>query len=191
MKKRIIAVLMCALMVVSLAAGCGKKGGAGSNGNVTLKWAIWDESSTQYWGDIKKAYEEAHKGVTIEMVDLGSTDYMTVLATELSGSGSEFDVVTIKDVPGYATLVQKNAIIALDDYIKKDKVDLKKFAGATDQVVVNGKLYVTDTFYMDSVYLLENGELEPVAELGSDFSYVASLESYKFEVELFVPPRII
>ena len=54
---------------------------------------------------------------------------MTVLATELSGSGSDFDVVTIKDVPGYATLVQKNAIIALDDYIKKDKVDLAKFAG--------------------------------------------------------------
>jgi len=34
------------------------------------------------------------------MVDLGSTDYMTVLATELSGSGSDFDVVTIKDVSG-------------------------------------------------------------------------------------------
>lgn len=48
-------------------------------------------------------------------------------------------------------------------------------------VLVNGKLYVTDTFYMDSVYLLENGELEPVADLGSDFSYVAALDSYKFE----------
>ena len=75
------------------------------------------------------------------MVDLGSTDYMTVLATELSGSGSDFDVVTIKDVPGYATLVQKNAIIALDDYIQADGVDLTKFAGATDQVTVDGKLY--------------------------------------------------
>ncbi len=108
---------------------------------VTLKWAIWDESTTQYWGDIKAAYEESHEGVTIEMVDLGSTDYMTVLATELSGSGSDFDVVTIKDVPGYATLVQKNAIIPLDDYIAADGVDLTKYAGATDQVVVDGKLY--------------------------------------------------
>lgn len=108
---------------------------------VTLKWAIWDESTTQYWGDIKKAYEESHPNVTIEMVDLGSTDYMTVLATELSGSGSDFDVVTIKDVPGYATLVQKNAIIPLDDYIQADGVDLAKFAGATDQVTVDGKLY--------------------------------------------------
>lgn len=114
---------------------------SGSSEPVTLKWAIWDESTTQYWGDIKAAYEESHEGVTIEMVDLGSTDYMTVLATELSGSGSDFDVVTIKDVPGYATLVQKNAILALDDYIKADGVDLAQYAGATDQVLVDGKLY--------------------------------------------------
>ena len=108
---------------------------------VTLKWAIWDESQTQYWGDIKAAYEAANPNVTIEMVDLGSTDYMTVLATELSGTGSDFDVVTVKDVPGYATLVQKNVILPLDDYISADGVDLSQYAGATDQVVVDGKLY--------------------------------------------------
>ncbi len=114
---------------------------SGSAEPVTLKWAIWDQETTQYWNDIKEAYEASHEGVTIEMVDLGSTDYMTVLATELSGSGSDFDVVTIKDVPGYATLVQKNAILALDDYIAADGVDLTQYAGATDQVVVDGKLY--------------------------------------------------
>lgn len=58
------------------------------------------------------------------MVDLGSTDYMTVLATELSGSGSDFDVVTIKDVPGYATLVQKNTLESLDDYITDAGISL-------------------------------------------------------------------
>lgn len=110
-------------------------------GEVTLKWAIWDQETTAYWNDLKEAYESSHQGVTIEMVDLGSSDYMTVLATELSGDGSDFDVVTIKDVPGYATLVQKNSILALDDYISADGIDLGKYAGATDQVVVDGKLY--------------------------------------------------
>lgn len=120
----------------------GNAGNAGAAGEeVTLKWAIWDQETTAYWKDIKEAYESTHAGVTIEMVDLGSTDYMTVLATELSGDGTDFDVVTIKDVPGYATLVQKNAIIPLDDYISADGVDLSKYAGATDQVVVDGKLY--------------------------------------------------
>ena len=142
MKKKLISAALVAAMAATMLTGCGDdaKGSSGS-GDVTLKWAIWDESTTQYWGDIKKAYEDSHPGVTIEMVDLGSTDYMTVLATELSGDGSEFDVVTIKDVPGYATLVQKGSIIALDDYISKDKVDLSRYAGATDQVLVDGKLY--------------------------------------------------
>jgi multiple sugar transport system substrate-binding protein len=108
---------------------------------VTLKWAIWDKDTTAYWQALVDAYKEVAPNVTIEMVDLGSTDYMTVLATELSGSGSDFDVVTIKDVPGYATLVQKNAIASLDDYIAADGVDLSLYAGATDQITVDGSLY--------------------------------------------------
>lgn len=167
MKKKVLSLLLASAMVLGLAA-CGssetdapaksdapvkseapakseeapaKSEEAPKAEAVTLKWAIWDEATTQYWGDLKKEYEATHPGVTIEMVDLGSTDYMTVLATELSGSGSDFDVVTIKDVPGYATLVQKNAIMALDDYIKADGVDLAQYAGVTDQVTVDGKLY--------------------------------------------------
>lgn len=140
MKKRIVSILLATAMVAALFTGCGKKEGS-SGDKVVLKWAIWDQATTAYWQDIKEAYEASHENVTIEMVDLGSTDYMTVLATELSGSGTDFDVVTIKDVPGYATLVQKNAIISLDDYIKNDKVDLAQYAGATDQVTVDGKLY--------------------------------------------------
>lgn len=158
MKKKVISLMLSLAMLTSILAGCGSQtgntpatgtsggsssgsGAAASGDPVTLKWAIWDESTTQYWGDLKAAYEATHSNVTIEMVDLGSTDYMTVLATELSGSGSDFDVVTIKDVPGYATLVQKNVILPLDDYIKSDGIDLSKYAGATDQVLVDGKLY--------------------------------------------------
>ena len=166
MKKKVLSLLLATTMVAALLTGCGdssssqgsssaaagKESGAKdssstSNDNsstseaVTLKWAIWDQETTQYWKDIKEAYEASHAGVTVEMVDLGSTDYMTVLATDLSGTGSDFDVVTIKDVPGYATLVQKNAIRALDDYIAADGVDLAKYAGATDQVTVDGSLY--------------------------------------------------
>lgn len=165
MKKKVLSMLLATTMLATLFTGCGSseqpaasseaaapaasseapaassEAAAPAAEPVTLKWAIWDEATTAYWGDLKNAYEASHPGVTIEMVDLGSTDYMTVLATELSGSGSDFDVVTIKDVPGYATLVQKDVIIPLDDYIAKDGVDLSKYAGATDQVTVDGKLY--------------------------------------------------
>ena len=108
---------------------------------VTLTWAIWDEATTQYWGDIKAAYEAANPNVTIEMVDLGSQDYMTVLATELSGSGSDFDVVTIKDVPGYATLVSKNTLEPLDAYISEAGIDLAQYGGVDKQITIDGSLY--------------------------------------------------
>ncbi len=166
MKKKIVSVLMIAAMATTMIAGCGGSSdsastdtdantdaapatetaaatdtGSGDGDAVTLKWAIWDQETTTYWGALADAYMEANPNVTIEMVDLGSQDYMTVLATELSGEGSDFDVVTIKDVPGYATLVQKNAILPLDDYISADGVDLTQYAGTTDQVTVDGKLY--------------------------------------------------
>lgn len=108
---------------------------------VTLKWAIWDKDITPYWNALKDEYEATHEGVTIEMVDLGSTDYMTVLATELSGSGSDFDVVTIKDVPGYATLVSKNTLEPLGSYISDAGIDLSQYGGVDKQVTVDGELY--------------------------------------------------
>lgn len=108
---------------------------------ITLKWAIWDKDITPYWQALKDEYEAAHDNVTIEMVDLGSADYMTVLATELSGSGSDFDVVTIKDVPGYATLVSKNTLEPLDSYISAAGIDLSQYGGVDKQVTVDGSLY--------------------------------------------------
>lgn len=112
-----------------------------SGDGITLKWAIWDQDATPYWIALKDAYEEKNQTVTIELIDLGSTDYMTVLATQLSGSTSAFDVVSVKDVPGYATLVQKNTLDSLDDNINADNVDLSLYGGTTDQITVDGKLY--------------------------------------------------
>lgn len=122
-------------------AAADQKDNSGSGDAVTLKWAIWDQDTTPYWLALKEGYEAARDNVSIELIDLGSTDYMTVLATQLSGSTSAFDVVSVKDVPGYATLVQKNTIEVLDDYIKKDNVDLSLYGGATDQITVDGSLY--------------------------------------------------
>lgn len=168
MKRKIISIMLTAVMMASALVGCGAKEEAAAPAAdapaatesapaateeaapateeaaaepVTLTWAIWDEATTQYWGDIKAAYEAANPNVTIEMVDLGSQDYMTVLATELSGSGSDFDVVTIKDVPGYATLVSKNTLEPLDAYISEAGIDLAQYGGVDKQITIDGSLY--------------------------------------------------
>lgn len=129
------------VLAAAMAGGSAMGVMADEAAEVTLKWAIWDQDTTAYWNDLKEAYEAAHDNVTIELIDLGSSDYMTVLATQLSGDTSAFDVVTIKDVPGYATLVQKNVIEPLDSYIEASEIDLAKYSGTTDQVTVDGSLY--------------------------------------------------
>ena len=108
---------------------------------VNLKWALWDVSSTVYYQPLIDAYTAAHPNVSIEMVDLGSTDYSTVLGTQLSGAGSDFDVVTIKDVPGYVSLVNKGVLEPLNPMIDADGVDLSLYNGVTDQVTIDGNLY--------------------------------------------------
>lgn len=163
MKKRTLSiVLACALAMTSL-AGCGGSskettvastegtksettaaGGAttaASGEETTLKWSVWDINLSPYYQPLIDAFEEKHPGVKIEMVDLGSTDYQTVLATELTGSGSDFDVVMVKDVPGYMTLVNKGVLEPLDSYIQSSNVDLTQYKGLTDQITVDDKLY--------------------------------------------------
>nr|WP_314461278.1 extracellular solute-binding protein [uncultured Clostridium sp.] len=161
MKKRALSLALACTMAVTALAGC--SGGskettaaategtkaetkaaettASAGGQTTLKWSVWDISSTTYYQPLIDAFEKAHPDVKIEMVDLGSTDYQTVLATELTGSGSDFDVVTVKDVPGYMTLVNKGVLEPLDSYIESSKVDLTQYKGLTDQIKVENKLY--------------------------------------------------
>ena len=77
----------------------GSTAASAAAGPVTLQWSVWDKESTPYWQAMADGYMASHKDVTIEMVDLGSSDYMTVLATQLAGS-ADLDVVTVKDIPG-------------------------------------------------------------------------------------------
>lgn len=167
MKKRILVLSMACVMAVMSLAGCG--GGSSSpdtgttaegtaekttaagdteaagtiaaTGDTILKWSVWDISSTVYYQPLIDAFEAANPGVKIEMVDLGSSDYQTVLATELTGSGSSFDIVMVKDVPGYTTLVNKGVLESLDGYIEKDGTDLSLYGGITEQLLADGKLY--------------------------------------------------
>ena len=162
MKKRLLSLLMASSLVVSMGlTGCGSSEGAteenanaeiaaeettdagstDSGEKVHLKWAAWDISLITYWNDLANKYMEENPNVEIEIVDFGSQDYSNVLATELSGDGTDFDIVSIKDVPSYATLVEKGVLDPLDSYIAEDGVDLAQYNGVTDQVTVDGSLY--------------------------------------------------
>ena len=92
-------------------------GGAKAQEQITLNWALWDWAATAYYQPLIDAYQAAHPNVKIEYTDLGSTDYSTVLQTQLAGGADELDIITIKDVPGYTNLVGANLLVPLDDYM--------------------------------------------------------------------------
>ena len=162
MKKRVLSLALACAMTVTALAGCSGSGSkettaassegsnaetkaaettASAGGTTTLKWSVWDISLTTYYQPLIDAFEKEHPDVKIELVDLGSTDYQTVLATELTGNGSDFDVVMVKDVPGYMTLVNKGVLEPLNSYIQSSNVDLSQYKGLTDQILVDEKLY--------------------------------------------------
>ncbi len=154
--KNVIGMVLALTMVISLFAGCGAKEKEVETTQATtqavteaakpeetpaesvnLKWAVWDIASTAYYQPLLDAYKVKNPNVTIEMIDLGSQDYMTALATQLSGSDADLDVVTIKDIPGYANLVSKNVLEEVD----AAGLDLSVYGGITDQILIDSKLY--------------------------------------------------
>ena len=112
-KKCLVSIATAAAMAVSLTA-CGGGGGSettaaaggeepagttaaesveAAEGQTVLKWSIWDKDLTAYYQPLVEEFEKQNPDLKIEMVDLGSSDYQTVLGTQLTGSGSDFDIV--------------------------------------------------------------------------------------------------
>ncbi|HEV7275238.1 MAG TPA: extracellular solute-binding protein [Devosiaceae bacterium] len=122
-------------------AGVGVAGGAQAQEEVTLNWALWDWTATAYYEPLIEAYEAANPNVNIEYIDLGSTDYQTVLQTQLAGGADEFDVITIKDIPGYANLVSANLLLPLDDYMEAEGIDPAAYGGVVEALELDGNVY--------------------------------------------------
>lgn len=136
--KKALALTMAATMSLSLAACGGAGSTAASTASsteatstassteaaapaadeaVTLNWALWDKDSTAYWSAMADGYMAANPNVTIEMTDLGSNDYSTQLATQLAGANGELDVLSIKDMPGYANMINLGMLENLNDKV--------------------------------------------------------------------------
>lgn len=152
--KKLFSLTLAVVLVLTLLAGCGGGTGssapastaapagstpaAGTDEPITMKWALWDIDATAYYQPLIDAYKEQNPNVTIEMVDLGSTDYQTVLATQLSGGADDLDIITVKDIPGYANLVNLGMLEPLNDYSTNDP---SLYGGTIEQITVDGNYY--------------------------------------------------
>jgi len=151
--KRVIPVLLVIALALGMFAGCGQKENPpapeskpaaektadaapakdepAKAESVNLKWAIWDLDATAYYIPLVEAYVAKNPHVSIEYIDLGSADFMTMLSTQLSG-GADLDVLTIKDIPGYANLVKQNHLEPLNSYISSQGIDTSLYGGTTE-----------------------------------------------------------
>ena len=107
---------------------------------VKLTMAAWDVATTPYWQAVIDAYEAVNPNVTVELVDLASADYDQVIDVRLSG-GDDTDIITVKDIPGYAAMLTRGQVIPLDDYIDASGLDLSMYSGAAEELTYEGSIY--------------------------------------------------
>ncbi|MCC8046627.1 MAG: sugar ABC transporter substrate-binding protein [Clostridiales bacterium] len=153
MKRKLLAAALAATMCLSL---CGGMTAGASDEEVTLNWAVWDVESTAYWSAMADGYMASHENVTINMVDLGSTDYMTQLATQIAGGNGELDVLSIKDIPGYSNLINLEMLEPMNDNLERDTAD---FNGVIEQLTASDGNFYAVPFRSDFWVVFYNKDL--------------------------------
>ena len=106
----------------------------------TINWALWDWDKTVYYKPLIAAFEAKNPDIKVTYTDLGSADYNQMVMTQLTGGGSDLDVVTIKDIPGYMQMINTGRLMDLtgDAMIPKDT---SGYGGLIEALQVNGKQY--------------------------------------------------
>jgi len=125
---------------------------------VTLTWAVWDIEMVAYYEPLIARYKEIAPHITIEMVDLGTTDWNSIVQTQLLG-GVDYDLIKVRDVPGYVDHVNANLLLPLNDMLAPRGVDIGDYMGLPEQFMMNGNLYALPfrsdfwvTFYNKDIF---------------------------------------
>ncbi len=149
--KRFFCLALAGCMSLTLMAGCGTKEKGDTKKTkdsketkeeeTVLNLACWDYESSADVQAIVKGFEKENPGVKINPVDLGSSDYTTMLTTQLSGGSSDIDIINVKDIAGYVRMVEAGYLEPLDDFIKEQGIDVSKYGGIPEQTMVDGKQY--------------------------------------------------
>lgn len=136
MKIRRIAAAALAVAALAAAAGCG---GSGS-GSKTVNWWTWDDKQAQAYKVCADAFQKANPGVTVTISQYDVADYFTKLtAGFVAGNAPDAFQNSVQFFQAYAS---QHQLLAMDDFIAKDKVDLSKYSvGVSSWKFTDGKQY--------------------------------------------------
>ena len=139
MKNKIVLILLMFILLSSSLFAAGSRAEAPA-GTTTLKWAMWDADLTVYYKPLIEAFQAKNPNIKIELVDLGSADFMLLISTQLAG-GADLDIITIKDMPGYANLVRQNRLEPLKAYMSSKNINPSIYGGLIEQLTVSNEVY--------------------------------------------------
>ena len=152
--KKAMALTCAAACAATTLAGCGSstqaekpsekteaQGESGAaEGQTEITFTVWDYETTDYWKKLVEAFEAENPDIKVKVMDIGATDYDTKIPVLLS-SGDTSDVITIKSMNIYNSLVEKNQLMPLDDKVKESGVDMAPYQGSDEGIRIDDKLY--------------------------------------------------
>lgn len=178
--RKVTAMVLTVMTVAGSLAGCGgsgeapvdSQGDAAASGTetaeapaddaagekTTLSVSVWDNASSPQFQAIADAFMAENPDVNVELIDTTADEYDNKLTVMLAGGDSDPDVIMVKNAETQVTMKEKGQILALDDYIARDGIDISMFDGAAEQLQMDGSQY-TLPFRRDWYVLYYNKDL--------------------------------
>ena len=75
------------------------------------------------------------------MIDTSADEYNNSVGISLSAAQPDPDVIWVKDMGALLQMADKEQLLPLDDFIKKDNLDLSVYKGAAEQLRYNDISY--------------------------------------------------
>lgn len=164
-----------AAMVAVTGISCSKSGGgdakasgsSGSGKTVTIKYELWDSNQLPAYQAAADEFTRRNPNIKIEISQLGWDDYWTGLQTEMIG-GSASDVFT-DHLAKYLDFANKNQLVDLTPYIKKDNLDLSIYMNSLEKLwqTKDGKTYGLPKDW-DTICIVYNKDVTDKAGISHD-----------------------
>ena len=146
--KRLTALLLVMVLILSLLSGCGGRtgdSGGGSGGDNVLNMICTGTSADAFLPGYNHIIEEFNAnneyGVTVKIEYIANSDYKTKLTT-LMASDSEPDIIFTWELGYLETFVNGGKIVSLQSYLDGDPAWKDSFNdGMLDQLTYNGEVY--------------------------------------------------
>ena len=138
---KVLAALICAVLVLSVSAFAGGKGEDAPAGKEKVIWAAYGYLDEGKVDIIKADFEAKYPQYEVEYVDLGSKDYLVRLDTALA-AGERYDMCLSMSASDYVPRAKEGLYMPIEKYLTDAGYDLEDaFGKGIKASYIDKKLY--------------------------------------------------